>query len=271
MRRLWLRWVGLVVLAALLVAVMVRLGEWQVHRLEGRRAANASIRTNRAEPPVAWTQLFGGPIGAEQQWRHVTVTGTFDTAHQLQVRYRSLDGDQGSEVLTPIRTADGRHVLVDRGFLPRSSSSGDDQALPAPPSGTVTVRGYVKGDENGDDSAVVPVQGKVRLINSAAISKAQGIDYPPGHIVAQSMTPAQTSALHPIGYPELDEGPHLSYAIQWFCFCVIAGVGVVILIRADVRDRRRAQERRQRRRRTESATSATAGAARPPREDSDGH
>lgn len=64
-----------------------------------------------------------------------------------------------------------------------------------------------------------------------------------GYIRLLEVTPPQTGGFQPVAVPALDEGPHLSYALQWFAFTVIAGVGLVILIRNDVRDRRRARER----------------------------
>ncbi|WCC79287.1 SURF1 family protein [Cutibacterium equinum] len=239
MKKLWVRWVAMTLLVMVLGLVMVRLGEWQLHRLSGRRETNEIIRTNENKPPVEWSTLMGEhPVTSQEQWRPVTITGSFDTAHELQVRYRSNSDDDGSEVLTPIVTEDGQHVLIDRGFLKRSSRNGDDQALPPPPSGTVTVTGRVKGNEHGKATATDPVQGKVRLINSEAIGKAQGITYVNGYISATSMVPAQTG-LVPEELPHLDEGPHLSYAIQWFCFTAIALIGLFVLIRGDVKDRQK--------------------------------
>ena len=124
---------------------MIRLGQWQLHRLSGRREANNIIRTNHSKPPVEWSTLMGDhEVTPQQQWRPVTITGTFDTAHELQVRYRSNDDDNGSEIVTPIVTKDSRHVLIDRGFLKRSSHEGDAQTLPPAPNGVVTVTGLVK-------------------------------------------------------------------------------------------------------------------------------
>ena len=239
MKKLCVRWVALTLLVIALGLVMVRLGEWQLHRLSGRREANEIIRTNENKRPVEWSTLMGEhPVTAQEQWRPATITGTFDTAHELQVRYRSNGDDEGSEVVTPIVTKDGQRVLIDRGFLKRSSATGDNQALPPAPSGTVTITGRVKGNEHGKPTATDPVQGKVRLINSDAIGKTQRITYVNGYITATSMVPAQRG-LVPMELPELDDGPHLSYAIQWFCFTAIAVIGLFVLIRGDVKDRQK--------------------------------
>lgn len=239
MKKLWVRWVALTLLVIVLNLVMIRLGQWQLHRLSGRREANNIIRTNHSKPPVEWSTLMGDhEVTPQQQWRPVTITGTFDTAHELQVRYRSNDDDNGSEIVTPIVTKDSRHVLIDRGFLKRSSHEGDAQTLPPAPNGVVTVTGLVKGNEHGKPTATDPVEGKVRLINSDAIGKAQGITYVSGYISTTSMAPAQRD-LVPHELPKLDDGPHLSYAIQWFCFTAIAVIGLFVLIRGDIKDRRK--------------------------------
>ncbi|AZZ39135.1 SURF1 family protein [Acidipropionibacterium jensenii] len=251
MKRLWLRWIGLALFVVILAGVMVRLGEWQLHRLSGRREANAIVRAHEGQPVVDWAQVFtpGKVIGADDQWTRVTVTGSYDAAHQLQIRYRKSGDQQGSEVITPLRAADGRTVLVDRGFIPRAGDGTDPDIadIPAPPGGTVTVIGYVRGNENGKDSAVVPVDGRARLINSQAIGRAQGGDYVDGYIMLASSMPPQSARITPLPLPQLDEGPHLSYAIQWFCFTAIAVGGLFVLIRGDIRDRRTRRERSARR------------------------
>ncbi len=247
MKRLWLRWIGLALFVAILAGVMVRLGEWQLHRLSGRRQANAIIRAHEGEPVVDWTRVFtaGKVIGGNDQWQRVRVSGSYDASHQVQIRYRKSGDQQGSEIITPLRATDGRTVLIDRGFIPRKDDGTDPDIgdIPAPPGGTVTVVGYVHGNENGKDTAVVPVNGRARLINSDAIGRTQGGSYVNGYILLVTSAPSQGGGLAPVPLPELDEGPHLSYAVQWFCFTAIAVGGLFILIRGDIKDREKLKER----------------------------
>jgi cytochrome oxidase assembly protein ShyY1 len=44
-------------------------------------------------------------------------------------------------------------------------------------------------------------------------------------------------ALTPVPLPPLDDGPHLSYAIQWFIFSTIALVGYPLILRRHARGR----------------------------------
>lgn len=232
---------------AILAGVMVRLGEWQLHRLSGRREANAIIRSHESEPVVPWTQVFtkGKVVAGDDQWARVTVTGHYQASKQLQIRYRKAGDQQGSEIVTPLRAEDGRTVLINRGFIPRKDDGTDPDIsdIPAPPGGPVTVVGYVHGNENGKDTAVVPVDGRARLINSDAIGQTQGVSYVNGYIQLATSTPAQSGRITPVPLPELDEGPHLSYAVQWFCFTVIAVGGLFILIRGDIKDRKKMNDR----------------------------
>jgi cytochrome oxidase assembly protein ShyY1 len=238
-RRLWLRWLGLLVFVAVLSAIFIRLGEWQIHRMEGRRETNAVVVAHQDNPVIPLAQRGYDVVHDDDQWQRVSVTGTFDAAHQLQVRYRSNNGGQGTEVVAPLRTTDGRIVLVDRGFLLRATSEAPPDTLPALPTGTVTVVGHLRRSENGSAEAITPAVNTVRLINAPAIAGWIGADVMDGYIGLLEITPAQTGDFVPVATPTLDEGPHFWYAVQWFMFCGIALTGLVVFIRADIVARRK--------------------------------
>ncbi|MDA8439663.1 MAG: SURF1 family protein [Propionibacterium sp.] len=245
MRRLWLRWIGLVVFVALMGTLFVRLGEWQWHKSKARDAYNAMVRTNQVVPVAAFPGVFapGHTIADSEQWQRITVTGSYDTAHQFQAMERSVNSQPGTEIVTPLQATNGVTVLVDRGLLPRPPGQNDPTTLPDPPAGTVTVVGYVRRDEVGTTTQITPVNHRMRLINTPAI--AAQVPYPvvDGYLQLISSTPAQSGGLIPLGLPQLGSGPYFSYAIQWFMFTVMAAAGVVMMIRGDLRDRRKARRR----------------------------
>ncbi len=245
-RRMILRWVVLCVLIAVLAWVFVQLGEWQLRRLDERRHTNALVVAHSEEDPRPYEEVMDREMTDADEWHVVRVTGTY-TGETYQVRYRN-QGGAGTEVVSPMRASDGRVVLIDRGFIPRPQGQPDPDP-PAPPSGAVTVTGYVQRNEHGDDDATVPHEFKVRLINSDRIGESLGTELVNGYVAASDSSPADDDALEPMELPPLDEGPHLSYAWQWFAFSVIAVVGVVVLIRADVKEYRKLRARRERRRR----------------------
>jgi cytochrome oxidase assembly protein ShyY1 len=240
-RRLWLRWALLILFVVVLGVVFVNLGQWQLDRLEQRKERNATTIANEQKPVKPYEQVFTHPITDADQWQRVEARGTFDANHQFVVRYRNSGGADGYEVVTPLLTAAGA-VLVDRGFIPLQRGAQIPSVAPAPPAGEVTVVGHVRRDEQGRRAAITPVTGQMRLINSGAISTTLPYPISSGYIGLLSVEPAQQGGFQPIQLPELSEGPHFWYAVQWFMFSVIAVAGIVVFIRSDLRARREERE-----------------------------
>ena len=156
------------------------------------------------------------------------------------MRYRRNAGDGGYEVVTPLRTASGV-VLVDRGFVATAQGTRIPDVAPPPPAGEVRVVGHVRRNEQGRRAATTPRNGQLRLIDSDAIGAALGYPVLNGYVGLLEVTPAQSGGFVPVALPELDEGPHFWYAMQWFGFTVVAAFGIVVFIRSDLRTRRQEQ------------------------------
>jgi cytochrome oxidase assembly protein ShyY1 len=238
---LWLRWALLIVFVALLGVVFVSLGNWQLDRLAQRKERNATTITNEQKPVQPYEQVFTHPITDADQWQRVEARGTFDADHQFVVRYRSNGGADGYEVLTPLRTASG-DVLVDRGFIPLERGTRIPSVAPAPPTGEVTVVGHVRRNERGRRAATAPAGNQVRLINSDAIAVTLPYEIESGYIGLLTVQPEQQGGFQPIQLPDLSEGPHFWYAVQWFLFTAIGVAGIVVFIRGDLRARREERE-----------------------------
>lgn len=222
---------------AVLGTVFVNLGEWQLRRLDERQHRNAITIANEANPVVGFNQVFSKPILEGDQWQRVEARGTFDAAHQFVVRYRSNGDPSGYEVVTPLQTADG-WVLVDRGFVAVDKGTALPSVAPAPPTGVVTVVGHVRRNEQGRKGAVNPVDGQMRLINSDALQAVLPYPVRNGYIGLITVDPAQQGGFVPVQVPELSDGPHFWYAVQWFMFTGIGVLGIVVFIRGDLRQRR---------------------------------
>lgn len=240
MNRLWKRWIALALFVIMLGVTFVLLGRWQLDRLDQRQARNHVILTNEAKPPQPFDQVFrpGMTITDSEQWQRVVATGTFDAEHQFQVRYRFNESQPGYEVVTPLRTTTGQTVLVDRGFVPVPGGQGIPTTLPPPPAGQVTVIGHVRRNENGKPQAIDPNNGMVRLVNAPAIGRTLPYPVLDGWIAALEMNPAQQAEFQTLALPEISDGPHFWYAMQWFLFAVIGVTGLVVFVRSDLRDRR---------------------------------
>jgi cytochrome oxidase assembly protein ShyY1 len=244
-RRLWVRWALLVAFVAVLGTTFVSLGSWQLDRLAARQQRNTDTLANEGNPVVPYEQVFDHPIVERDQWQRVEARGVFDGDHQFVLRYRSNGDANGIEVVTPLRTATGT-VLVDRGFLALARGAAVPAAgeVPPPPSGEVTVVGHVRRSESGRRSATTPVDGQMRLLNAAAVAATLPYPVVDGYIGLLSVDPPQAGDFQPVQLPEISEGPHFWYAVQWFMFTALAVAGVFVFIRGDLRERRarRAQQ-----------------------------
>ncbi len=217
------------VVGFLLVAVVcARLGIWQVHRLRERRAANARAQVARAAPAV---QVDSFDLDSSLIGRRVVVRGRYDPGHDIVLRGRGYRGVPGVEIVSPLLQQSGAAVLVNRGFVPAPDAvTVDLGALEEP--GTVTVQGVVLPF---DSAAGAPLQRGnqttwARLDRSAI---REWLPYPIEPLYVRQ-TPDSASPRFPrrLDAPPLDDGPHLSYAIQWFAFSIMALVfGVIMAVR----------------------------------------
>jgi len=233
------KWILSHVLVILLVVVMVNLGFWQLRRLHERRAHNAAVRANEAQPVAPVDALLhpGQPtsVGRDLAFRRVTARGTYDTANEIIIGARSLDGEPGVWVVTPLRLADGSAVIVLRGFLP---SQGTLERVPAdaePPAEQVTVSGLVQQTQTrGLFGPTDPAQGRLTTMARVDVERmAQQLPYPvaPAYVRLQTQDPPQPGPQPRIvPEPALDEGPHFSYAVQWFTFSTIAVAGYPLIL-----------------------------------------
>jgi cytochrome oxidase assembly protein ShyY1 len=227
----------------ILATICVLLGRWQLGRLEERRAHNALVSANATAParPVADVLAVDQPPRAQDEWSRVIVRGTYDARHQILVRYRQLDGEPGFNVLTPLLQSDRTAVLVNRGWIARSSAGGEPATPPPPPRGEVEVVGRVRLSEPADPGEGRPRDGQVRVIavdQIAAILPYPVLDGYVELVTERPEGPNPDTQPRPVPAPELSEGPHLAYAIQWFIFAAIAIGGLGYLARDEAHGRR---------------------------------
>jgi cytochrome oxidase assembly protein ShyY1 len=225
-----------VVGVAVIVAVTcVGLGFWQLRRLGERRAMNAAIERDRSRDPVLITTAVGS--GEVEPYIPVRASGAFDPDREVIVYGRGLDGSSGHHVVTPLVFDDGTAVLVVRGWIPFEYQTAP-VADAAPPTGELTIRGFLVPDE-GDGSAVPDANGVIGRLDVKGIRST--LPYPVFPLAVQlteQVRPQPSDLPVPIPEPELSEGPHLSYAIQWFSFAAVAVAGAAVLLRRDRRSAR---------------------------------
>ena len=236
------RWLLFALVVVVLCYATWWLGEWQFHRLADRKESNRVIRANedRAPAPVAAVLSPGGTVADADEWRLVTATGTYDTDDTVIVRYRTREGQSGVDAVVPLVTADGTALLVDRGWMAADNQGTSPTDLPEPPSGEVTVEGWVREDATGDSTAVD--DHSTRAISSDAIGPA--IDRPVygGFVELKSEDGQPADGLEPVELPELDNGPHFFYGLQWWFFGLLAIGGFLYLAYDEWRGRSRGEQ-----------------------------
>ena len=238
------RWAGFTLMAVLFIVLFVRLSFWQWSRLHERQAANDVIRAHLAAPPVGYPDLVAllpthHDIAHELEWREVAVTGRWDAGHQVLIRNReSSDGAPGYEVVTPLVPASGPVLLVDRGWVPAGRTPVAPDTRPVPQTGIVSVTARLQPSEPDRPADGLP-QGQLLSIATDAV--ARDVPYPlvPGYavLVDEQPKPAAASAPQVLPGPVIDDGPHLSYAVQWLLFAAVAIGGWWTFLRREYEER----------------------------------
>lgn len=207
------------------------LGQWQFHRLDDRKASNLIIRQNEAIAPTPVEDVLapGREVNEDDAWRVVTATGTYDAADTVVVRYRSREGTSGIDVVVPLVTADGTSLLVDRGWMASEDRGSDASDIPAPPGGVVSVTGWVRVDGSGDSTLVS--DRSTRAISSEKVGEALDREVYGGFVELRSEDPEPEVALAQVELPELNNGPHFFYGLQWWFFGLLAVFGFFYLLR----------------------------------------
>lgn len=245
-----------------LILVMCRLGLWQFHRYQQTNRSNHVISLAVHAKPVPLLSLThpGATLPAGDRYRPVVATGHFDSAHEFVVRRRTnADGDIGFFLVTPFVTTDGDAVLVNRGWVaPDDNDGAAYPAVPKTPEGTMTLTGRLQLDETSAVSGIRDVSGlpprQFMLINSREQAKALSVPVVSGYLELVGSSPALDRAssaqlVPPPGTGNsaaiVGQGVHLPYAIQWWLFALMVPVGWSVLLRQELKERRRkAREQR---------------------------
>ena len=223
-------------------ALCIRLGIWQLDRLEQRRTFNARFESARAQPVLDLNQERPKNI-TDMEWRAVKVMGEYDFANQVAVRNQYYGSQYGYHLLTPLRF-DETAIFVDRGWIPA-----DGNAIPSDwhkydEAGMVSVSGQIrlgqaKPSIGGVADPLPPEGSRLEIWNNADFSHIA--DQIPYSILPVYLQPAvdTNDTTPPIPFQpeiELTEGPHFGYALQWFTFAILLFIGYPFFLRKQEAD-----------------------------------
>lgn len=244
------RWLGFHLLVVAAIVAMINLGFWQLRRLDARQSFNAVVEARYDEPTVPLDRLVpagaepGDPALDEVEWRPVTAAGTYLSDEAFFVVNRSQGGRAGRNAVVPLRLDDGRILLVNRGFVPLAT------VVPEVPGDEVTLVGRIRTSQDRS-------LGQLADPSDGDLEEVQRVDIPrlaaqlPGAVVPVYVDlvrsePAESGPYpEPVAAPDLGEGNHLAYAVQWFVFAVAVAVGWVLAVRRSVRYRGPSQSAQQ--------------------------
>jgi cytochrome oxidase assembly protein ShyY1 len=228
------RWVLIHIGVVSLIFFMFNLGFWQLNRLQDKKDFNSILRAHTSTPiqtldkavPIKWNK-------ASNEWVRVSITGSYDSSKAVTIINRSQDGTAGYNSAVPFTSLNNRTILVNRGFVPLVMST------PAVPTGRIEIVGYLRASQTR--SALGPIDSKevgnteFQRFDVPLISAHVGRTLEPMFLQLIQESPAPDSQWPAkVPLPPLDEGTHLSYALQWFFFCLVALAAWVVIVRRKV-------------------------------------
>ena len=231
------KWLLTTLLVFLGTVVCIRLGIWQLDRLEGRRAFNAQVESMRALPPVDLNQEEVVSI-EKMEWRAVRVVGEYDFVNQIALRNQYYGDQYGYHLWTPL-LFDGRAVFVDRGWIPADGNSSSPEWRKYDQPGEVNISGQIRLGQTkpalgGVADALPENGGRLEIWNNGDVERIiSQLPYPALPVYIQP-DPDESDVEPPIPFqPELEltEGPHFGYALQWFMFASILFIGYPFYLR----------------------------------------
>lgn len=236
------QWWKTTVLVLAAVAVMIRLGIWQLDRLEQRRVFNTRVEAQLAEPPLdlSGQNLIKDLYGME--YRTARVSGEYDHARQVVLRNQDWQGRLGVLILTPLLIeGEDSAILVERGWIPYEDYT-EGNLNQFDELGLVEVEGLIRRSQSKSaiggraDQVLGPGEAPLEIwnwINVTDISQQIPYQLLPVYISASPNSSPQELPYRSQQELELTEGSHLGYAFQWFIFAAILAIGYPLFVRRE--------------------------------------
>jgi len=236
------RWLGFTVVVIVSIAAFGLLSLWQWHRANDKRDQRIELQNALAAAPLPLDEvaITDGAIEDLDQWRHVTVTGTYLPDTQVLVRKRPLDAHNGFWAMTALRESDGTVVWVNRGWLPTAGDALSTPEIGEPPGGIVDVTGYLRPFEEADPGANEGLPaGQIAAVAPALLPS---ISEPFSGYIQLQLSEPEESDLVALPLPDVDESRNISYAVQWLIFAFVAVGGWFFFLRREaIEDKKRSE------------------------------
>lgn len=219
------RWIALTAFLLIMIYLFIRLSDWQFDRYNTRIQNNEITTTALNSEPIKLTDL--SQVSELKDWQKVSLKGEFMDSDAKLLRRQYLESSLGFWVITPLKLDNDKVILVNRGWIPIAESSTSQQEIPSSPQGDVTIIGYV---QTLKDTRSEPEDLPLNQINHLNSTNFSSQPLSTNYLQLASMTPMDNQvAIIPL--PELSNGPHFSYAIQWILFALMLPIGWYVLLK----------------------------------------
>ena len=216
------------IVALALICLCLIAAQWQYHRGVDRHHRNYLIEKNIAAPNISLT--YAASNFAKNEWRLVNTEGVFDANQTILLRNRYFEGKYGFEFLTLFTSSNGEKFWVDRGWIVAGKDALTAPVIPNTPSGTGEINGRLRLDTSLPRGSffALPASGSGLIskwnAQNEVVTEGFYLDLLSGSTT--DLTPKVSAQL-----PELSDGPHMAYALQWVFFAGLVGYGRILIRR----------------------------------------
>ena len=221
----WFGWLSLVVVFSI---ACVYLSNWQFNRREEALTAMQQLAQNYDSPVVQLQDVANlESFDKANEWRRVEISGRYLVDKAVLVRNRPLNGQPGFLQVVPFELSDGTVVAVERGWLAAGDQYQAPDDVPMPSESLQTIIGRTRASEPTLNRTAP--SGQLATINIASLVKAERIEQKVfGQVYVRMVSESLVQATAPkrLEKPQLGEGNHLSYALQWILFALMSAVAL---------------------------------------------
>jgi cytochrome oxidase assembly protein ShyY1 len=229
----WIRWTGWFLAACTFAVACVALASWQIDRRTDAVSKIERVATNYDLTPVAFEEIadLDGQEIVAYEWRNVLLTGKYLAAEEMLVRNRAIAGQPGFVQLVPFELATGELVVIERGWIAADSDLNPSNAFTPSDTNKDLVARIRMGEQVPNRESP---EGQLTSINLPEISQILSREIETDFYLRMVQeSPAESSYPQPLSRPVLDEGNHLSYAVQWIIFAVMGFFALFWAIRQE--------------------------------------
>jgi surfeit locus 1 family protein len=218
-------------MALILIALCLWAGQWQYHRGIDRHERNTEIKEQITKQVVSLNAIPDLAIDPESsQWRLVRAIGEFDESQEILLRNRYFEGKYGFEVLTLFRTISGEKFWVDRGWVQAGATALTKPEIVSVPVGQLEIEGRIRLDSSLPRGAFFAISSDGEGIVSKLNAQSQ-LETESYYIDLLGGSLPQLTPVAPAQLPELSDGPHMAYALQWVFFAGLILYGRILIRR----------------------------------------